>query len=232
MRVTRNSLQFGLRLGNEHLENLGLVLAVAHGAEDEVAPGDEFFAEAFQVLGDVFRGAEVGHVEHVGAQAFDQVDGAGPGFKVDVGRWCGWAHVVYALQTYTGGVSGEEFARVDVEENDVMHGVSRGVMDLQATTGNVEDGATFENFQAILRDWLDLAPVLLHALLAVDAGGAGYNFRCVDQVRHTFAVCVDFRVRHALDERASCSCMIQVDVGGDDVGDLLRVEAHIANAFE
>src|SRR5437763_15632244 len=123
MRITRNALRFGLRLGDEHLENFLLVLAVAHGTQDEVAPGDELFAEAFQVLGDVFGGAEVGHIENVGSQAFDQVDGVGPGFEVDVGWRRGWAHVVYALQAYTGGVSGEEFAGVDVEEDDVMHGV-------------------------------------------------------------------------------------------------------------
>lgn len=66
VRITRKALEFGLCVFDEQGDNFGFIFALAHGVEDEIAPGVEVFAQSPEVYQRVSRWAEVSEVEYIG----------------------------------------------------------------------------------------------------------------------------------------------------------------------
>src|SRR5579875_3919271 len=67
------TLQFGLGLRYEHLDDLSLVLAIAHRGEHKVSPGIKLFVQALEMGIYVADRAKVRDIQHFGAQALDKI---------------------------------------------------------------------------------------------------------------------------------------------------------------
>src|SRR6266436_1487111 len=152
----------------------------------------------------------------------------GPCLQVEIGWRRRWTYVVHPRQTYTSHVAREQFTGVCVEEDHVMYCVSRRIMHLQASTCNMQCVAPFEDMQPFLRGRLNLAPQRVHTC-SVDACCTRYYPRRVKQVRRTLAVYIHLCSGHAANKRPGSTCMIQVHMGSQDVRDIFRLKACLAN---
>src|ERR1700686_3426780 len=104
------------------------------------------------------------YIKYVWAQPFEQVDALRPCLKVEIRRRRRRARIIHVRQTHPGPVTPEEFARMRVEEYDVVDGMAGRVVNFQAAASQVEYIAVPDDLQAFLGRGFDLAPQQLHAL--------------------------------------------------------------------
>ena len=115
--------------------------------------------------------------------------------------------------------------RLFVEERDVVGGVSRRVHDPERAVPELETVAVAHRTHAIRGRREHVAVERAHSCRAVGAGGARDQARRIDQVARADLVHPDLRARIRLEERPDAAGVIHVDVGDDDVGEVVGADA-------
>src|SRR5579863_4160469 len=110
------------------------------------------------MLVDIPGRAEMSQIEDIRVKPFHQIDTRRPRFQVEV-WWGSWrSHVIYPRQTHAGHIAREQLARMDIEENDMVDGVTRRIVDFQFATSHVENVSALDHVQSFRGGGLNLAP--------------------------------------------------------------------------
>src|SRR5205807_6618376 len=139
------------------------------------------------------------NVEHVGPQAFYKTDTVRPCFKIEVGWWCGWTYIIDTWQAYPGHISREQFPRMRIKKDHVVHCMSWSIVNLQTTPCNLEDIAALDDLYAIFWYRFNLSPQQLHTV-AINTRCARHYLRRIKQMWSAFSMYKDPCPRQTADQ--------------------------------
>ena len=195
--------------------------------------GDPLF-EDVRVFGHqrvvVLAGAEVAEAEHVGFDPADGFDVVETGLQVEVRGGRGLADPLDPGDPDPGGVGGEQGVARAVVEDHLVWRVARCVMHIERPVPEVDRVAASEALDPLLGDGFRLdieLPLFLDRGLGARDEGLG-----IDQVGNPDLVGHHRGVRARFGQKPRAASVIEVDVGREDVGEVLAGDPHLVERVE
>src|SRR4051812_28109757 len=218
----RHRLLVGLAVVAQVGGGLRPELLLARAVADALGPLVQPRAELGEVPLDVVGDAEVDQREPLRPAVLDLVERPIPGPEVDLGRRGRREHERARLDSHAGGIARIERA-VAVEVTDVVAGVPR------AGEGREAERLLAHRMDVRLWHRRELAPEPVE-VVAVESTRASLETAGVDQVRRADLRDVHLQLGVLADEHARGACMVEVDVGEQQVADVREREPTLCEA--
>ena len=187
--------------------------------------------QSFCMLFHVAQFTEMREIHHSRREGHQQIDRPVHGLGIELNGCCGWKSKLTAVSIEfpvrkAKGVAGKDSVAATIDDTDVMSRVPRRIQAEEFSRTQANNGFVRCLYNPARLDREYLAVQAANFRRPIDGGCPGYQFARISHMPRAPRVDDEACIRKRAHKRAGPSCMIQMNMGEDDVLDAVFSQAH------